>query len=106
MDGELHVGTAGIDADFAQHRDGGVAHQLVFLVSQRLRRCHGDGIAGVHTHGSRFSMEQTMMQLSWWSRHHLHLELFPANEALFDEQLVGGREFQTGLQMVSNSSAL
>ena len=50
IDGELHVGTAGIDADLAQHRDAGVAHDLVFLVGQRLRRRDGDRVAGMHAH--------------------------------------------------------
>ncbi len=50
VDGELHVRAAGVDADLAQHRDRGVAHDLVFLVGQRLRRRHGDRVAGVHAH--------------------------------------------------------
>ena len=50
IDGELHVGAAGLDADLAQHRDRGVAHDLVFLVGERQRRRHRDRIAGVHAH--------------------------------------------------------
>ncbi len=50
IDGELNVGAAGIDADLAQHRNAGVAHDLVFLVGQGLGRGDGDGIAGMHTH--------------------------------------------------------
>ena len=37
--------------------------------------------------GSRFSIEQTMMQLSLLVAHHLHLELFPAEQRLLDQQL-------------------
>ena len=48
--GKLHVGAAGIHADFAQHRDARVAHDLVFLVGQRLRRSYGDRITGMHAH--------------------------------------------------------
>ena len=55
IDGELHVGAAGIDADFAQAADGAVAHHLVFAIGQRLRRRDGDGIAGVHAHRDRNS---------------------------------------------------
>jgi hypothetical protein len=51
IDGELDVGAAGVDADLAQHGQRGVAHDLVFLVGQRLRRRDGDGVAGVHAHG-------------------------------------------------------
>ena len=38
IDGELHVRAAGLDADLAQDRDRGVAHDLEFLVGQRQRR--------------------------------------------------------------------
>ncbi len=50
IDGELHVRAAGLDADLAQHRDRGVAHDLVFLVGQRQRRRDGDRVAGVDAH--------------------------------------------------------
>jgi hypothetical protein len=33
-----------------RYRDRGVAHALIFLVGQRLRRRHGDRIAGVDAH--------------------------------------------------------
>ena len=55
VDRELHVRAAGVDADLAQHRDRGVAHALVFLVGQRLRRRDGDRVAGVHAHRDRGS---------------------------------------------------
>ena len=42
--------------------------------------------------GSRFSIEQTMMQLSLRVAHHLHLELFPAEQRLLDQQLAGRRQ--------------
>ena len=50
VDGKLHIRAAGIDADFAQHRDAGVAHNLVFLVGQGLCWRHGDRVTGVHAH--------------------------------------------------------
>ncbi len=50
VDRELHVRAAGVDADLAQDRERGVAQDLVFLVGQRLRRGHGDRVAGVHAH--------------------------------------------------------
>ena len=57
-DGELHVRTAGIDADLAQDGNRGVADELVLLVGQRLRRRDGDRVAGMHAplgRGSRSS---------------------------------------------------
>ncbi len=50
IDGELHVRAAGIDADLAQHRDRGVAHDLIFLVGQGQRRGHGDAVTGMDAH--------------------------------------------------------
>ncbi len=50
IDAELHVGAAGLDPDLAQHRQRGVAHDLVFLVGQGQGRGHRDGIAGMHAH--------------------------------------------------------
>ncbi|KAG1249077.1 hypothetical protein G6F68_013531 [Rhizopus microsporus] len=50
VDAELHVRATGIDADLAQHGDGGIAQALVLLVGQGLRRGHGDRVTGVHAH--------------------------------------------------------
>ena len=47
--------------------------------------------------GSMFSIEQMMMQLSWLVAHHLHLEFFPAEHALLDQDLVGGRSVDAAL---------
>ena len=55
IDGELDVGAAGIDADFAQAGQRGVAHHLIFAIGERLRGGDGDGIAGVHAHRDRNS---------------------------------------------------
>ena len=41
--------------------------------------------------GSRFSIEQMMMQLSRLVAHHLHLEFFPAQHRFLDQHLVGRR---------------
>ena len=45
VDRELHVGAARLHADLAQARDRGVAHDLVFLVGERLRRRHRDRVS-------------------------------------------------------------
>ena len=55
--------------------------------------------------GSRFSIEQTMMQLSAVADD-LHLELLPADQRLLDQQFVGRRRSSPRLQIVSNSSRL
>jgi len=51
-----------------QDRDRRVAHDLIFLVGERLRRRDGDRVAGMHAHRIQVSIEQTMMQLSFLSR--------------------------------------
>jgi hypothetical protein len=96
-DRELHVRAAGIDADLAQHRHRGVAHDLVFLVGQRLRRCDGNRVAGVHAHRvevlDRADDDAVVLAVA----HHLHLELFPADQRLLDQQLAGRAGFQAAL---------
>jgi hypothetical protein len=97
VDRELHIRTTGIDADLAQHRDAGVAHDLVFLVGQRLRRRHGDRVAGMHAHRiqvfDRADDDAVVLAVA----HHLHLELFPAEQRLLDQQLLGRRGFEATL---------
>ena len=51
MNGKLNVRAASLDANFANDRERGIAHHLVFLVRERLRRRNGDRVAGVHPHG-------------------------------------------------------
>src|SRR5690606_42109553 len=51
IDRELDVGAPGLNADLPQHLNGGVAHDLVFLVGQGLGRGDGNGVAGVDAHG-------------------------------------------------------
>ena len=45
-------------------------------------------VPGVDAHGSKFSMEQMMTQLSLLVAHDLHLELLPAEQGFLDEDLV------------------
>ena len=95
--GELHVRAAGVDADLAQHRDRGVAHDLVFLVGQRLRRRDGDRVAGVHAHRvevlDRADDDAVVLAVA----HHLHLEFLPADHRLLDQQLVRRRGVEPAL---------
>ncbi len=47
--------------------------------------------------GSKFSIEQTMTQLSARSAHHLHLVFLPAEERFLDQDLADGREVEAAL---------
>jgi hypothetical protein len=106
VDRELHVGAAGIDADLAQHRDRGVAHDLVFLVGQRLRRRHGDRVAGVHAHRVEVLDRADDDAVVRLVAHDFHLVFFPAEQRFLDQQFVGRRGLEAALAMVSNSSWL
>ena len=97
VDGELHVGAAGIHADLAQHGQRGVAQDLVFLVAQRLCRRHGDGVAGVHTHRVQVFDRADDDAVVRLVAHHLHLKLFPAQQRFLDQQFAGRRGFEAAL---------
>ena len=56
--------------------------------------------------GSRFSIEQTMMQLSRAVAHHLHLELFPAEHRFLDQHLVVGEASRPRLHDVDELLAV
>ena len=112
VDGELHVGATRVHANLAQHGQAGVAQNLVFLVAQRLRRCHGNRVAGVHAHGVQVFNRADDDAVVGLVAHHLHLEFFPAQQRLFDEQLFRGRGLQAALAngleffgVVGNASA-
>ncbi len=93
----MHVRAAGVDADLAQHRDRGVAHDLVFLVGERLRRGDGDRVAGVDAHRvevlDRADDDAVVLAVA----HHLHLELFPAEHRLLDQELLRRRGIEPAL---------
>src|SRR5471030_2594964 len=97
VDRELHVRAAGVDADLAQHRQRGVAHDLVFLVGQRLRRRDGDRVAGVHAHRVEVFDRADDDAVVRLVAHHFHLVIFPADQGLFDQQFGGRRCLQAAL---------
>ena len=97
IDRELHVRAAGLDADLAQHRQRGVAHDLVFLVGQRQRRRDGDGIAGVHAHRIDVFDRADDDAIVRLVADDLHLEFLPAEHALLDQHLVGRRGVDAAL---------
>ncbi len=101
MRGELDVRAAGFHADFANHGQRGVAHPLVFLVGQRLRRGHGDRVARVHAHRIEVFDRADDHDVVVGVAHHLHLVLFPADDRFFDQHFADGRGFEpAGDQLV------
>ena len=92
--GKLYVGTTGLDTDLLQDGERGHAHALILKVGERLRRRHGDGVAGMHTHGVEVLDGAHDDAVAGVVTHDLHLILFPALDGLLDQHLVGGREFK------------
>ncbi len=97
VDAELHVGTTGLNSDLAQHRQRGVAHDLILLVGQGLGRGHGNGVPGVHAHGVEVLNGADDDAVVVLVPNDLHLVLLPADQGFVDQQLVGGREVQPAL---------
>jgi hypothetical protein len=97
IDRELHVRAAGIDADLAQHRD--LALRMIWY-SLSVSVCAGATVieSPVCTPiGSRFSIEQTMMQLSLRSRTTSISNSFqPSSDSSIKSSLVG-RGFEAAL---------
>ncbi len=97
IDGELDVRSTGVDADLAQHGDRGVAHDLIFLVGQGLRRCDGYRVPGVHAHRvdvlDRADDDAVILPVA----HHLHLEFFPAEQGFLDQELARRRAVESAL---------
>ena len=92
--GKLHVGATGLDADLLQNGERGHAHALILKIGERLRRRHGDGVAGMHAHGVEILDGAHDDAVTGVVAHDLHLILFPALNGLLDQHLVGGRQLQ------------
>src|SRR5260370_11507136 len=88
MHAELDVGSAGLDADGADHLARHVAHGLVFDVAERLRWRHGDAVARVHAHRVDVFYTTYNHYVVGLVAHHLQLELLPAQHRLLDQHLV------------------
>jgi hypothetical protein len=95
VDGELDVAAAGLDADLADNGDGGVAHALIFLIGQRLRRRHGDRVAGMHAHRIEVLDRANDDDVIGAVAHHLQLELFPTDDGFLDQHFVDGAEIES-----------
>ena len=92
--GKLHVGAAGLDANLLQDGERRDTHALIFQVGERLRRRHGDGVAGMHAHGVEVLDGAHDDAVAGVVTHDLHLVLFPTLDGLLDQHLVGRRELQ------------
>ena len=88
IDGELHVGATRLHADPAQAGEGSVAHLLVLEVGQRLDGRHRDRVAGVDAHGVEVLDRADDDAVVGPVAHDLELELLPASDRAFDEDLV------------------
>ena len=95
MNAELDVRSTSLDADLANYPDRGIAHALVFAISQRLCWCNSDRIAGVNAHRievlNRADDDDVVPQVT----HHLEFVLFPTEHRLFDQDLMNRRKIQT-----------
>jgi hypothetical protein len=91
VDGELHVGAAGLHPDAAQHREGRVAHLLVLAVGERHRRRDRDRVAGVHPHRVEVLDRADDHAVVVLVPHDLELVLLPAEHRLLDQHLVHRR---------------
>ena len=94
---ELHVRSAGLHPDLAQHRDRGVAHDLIFLVGQRQRRRHGDRVAGVHAHRVDILDGADDDAVVVLIADDLHLVFLPAEHRFLDQHLAGRRGVEAAL---------
>ena len=89
-DRELDVGTAGLDADFPDHREGGVPHALIFAIGEGLGGGDGDAVPGVDAHGVKVFDGADDHAVVSAIAHHLHLVLLPTKKGLLDENFRGG----------------
>ena len=98
MHRKLNIRAAGLDPHFANHRNGGIAHGLIFAVGERLRRGHGDGIAGMHAHGIEILDGANHDHVISEIAHHLQLVLFPPQHRFFDQHFVHRREIEAAAE--------
>ena len=85
----MHIGTAGIHADFPQTRDGGIAHALILLIGQRQRGRDGNRIPRMHTHRIQIFNGTDDDAIIRAVADHFHFKLFPAQHAFFHQHFTG-----------------
>src|SRR5690606_39166676 len=89
--------TAGFNTDGADDGEAGVAHELIFLVGQRLDGRDGDAVAGVHTHGIEVFDGTDDDAVVGAVAHDFHFVFLPAEQRFFDENFVHRREVNAAL---------
>ena len=94
MNSELNVRSTGLDTDLTDDCERGVAHHLVLFVCERLHRCDGDGIAGVHTHWIEIFDGTNDHAVVHPVAHDFHLKFFPAHERFFDQNFTHWRKIE------------
>ena len=99
IDRELDIRSAGVDADLADDPERGVAHDLVFLVGERLRGRHRDRVARMHAHRVEIFDRADDHDVVRHVAHHFELEFLPALDRLLDQHLVIGRHLHAPLDL-------
>src|SRR5436190_2660635 len=97
VDAKLDVRAAGLDAHGADDSEALVAHDLKFLIGQRLDGRDGDGVAGVDAHGVEVLDGADDDAVVGLVAHHFHLVFLPAEQGFFDENFVHRRKFDAAL---------
>ena len=96
VDRELDVAATGVDPNLPNDGDREVPQPLVLTVGQGQRRCHGDGVTGVHPHRVQVLDRADDHHVVGVVTHHLELVLLPPGDGLLQEHLGGRRVMQTG----------
>ena len=91
----MDIRAAGLDTDLANHGKGGVAHELILAVGERLHRRNGDGVAGVHAHRIEVLDRTNDHAVVHSVAHHFHLEFLPADERFLDQHFGHRRQIET-----------
>ena len=94
-DSKLDIGTACLDADFADNGKGGVAHALELAIGQSLGWGDGDAVAGVNSHGIEVFDGADDDAVIGVIAHDLHFVLFPAEKGFFDQDFGSGGSIET-----------
>ena len=111
--GELDVRAAGFHADFANHGEGGIAHDLVFAITERLDRRDGNRVTSVNAHGIKVFDRANDHAVVGMVAHDFHFKFFPAEQRFLDEHFADGREIEAAsddflklLAIVGNAATL
>ena len=101
VEGELHVGAAGLDADGPDDRQRGVAQRLELGVGQGHRGRHGHRVAGVDAHRidvlDRADDHRVVVAIA----HDLELELAPTEHRLFEQHLPDRARVEGALESIA-----